>query len=305
MRPRAGGAASAYDRDLPVRPTNMQSLPFIRKIACAAPLARGASSRPRSRRVGRGDRRRRRRAPPPSPIVGADRLAGGPGSDPDGADGEAGGPGEAPAARPDTRRASAAYLCFGFAATKGSAAAGDGSRKRASASAGRRPTPAPGSSPSTRPNEPLTRGAVGAKVRRPSPTSWCSRSSPGRRTRPACAPAITPGACSRATAAAKSADAARSPTRRSRRRRLPAPSRPRRRLHRRQRRTGQPRPTERKVVALTFDDGPSEYTDRYPRRAARKGRPRRPSSRSARRCPAGKRRCGGSSPKATRSATTR
>ena len=64
-------------------------------------------------------------------------------------------------------------------------------------------------------------------------------------------------------------------------------------------------PRDAKVVALTFDDGPSEYTARLPPGAARKGRPRRPSSRSARRCRAAKRRCARSSPKATRSATTR
>ena len=63
-------------------------------------------------------------------------------------------------------------------------------------------------------------------------------------------------------------------------------------------------PRDRHVVALTFDDGPSEYTTASSTCCAKRAC-RRPSSRSARRCRAAKRRCGGSSPKATRSATTR
>jgi peptidoglycan-N-acetylglucosamine deacetylase len=163
--------------------------------------------------------------------------------------------------RPDTRRAGAAYLCFGFAPTgdPGPAGAGDETRvcvggPKAHRRVGIVTVDAAG--------KPLARTALPAKLKRPKPEeldvsivagpsppsglnpghySWQVLASDGCEVRGQCAVAYPPA----------------------------GPSAFRLRPVRAVGCTGgdaelvSAASTERPVVALTFDDGPSEYTDRY------------------------------------------
>lgn len=177
--------------------------------------------------------------------------------------------------RPDTRRASAAYLCFGFAAAGGAASADIGDRGSSDGAAasptgetrlclgGPKAHKRVGLVTVDAAGKPLTRASLPATVKRPRPTELVlsfvagpvhpSGLRPGRyrwrvlaasgacKVRRNCATAYPPGATSpfrlspvRAVgctggAAELVSDAA----------------------------------TTSKVVALTFDDGPSEYTDRF------------------------------------------
>ncbi len=108
-------------------------------------------------------------------------------------------------------------------------------------------------------------------------SSW-SRSSPKP---PASPPAATNGGSCRATAAGCGRRCAQSLPR-PRRRRLPAPPRPRGRLHRRRRRPRHQRPARPQGRRPHLRRRPQRLHRRLPPGAARKGRARRPSSRSAR-----------------------
>ena len=77
------------------------------------------------------------------------------------------------------------------------------------------------------------------------------------------------------------------------------------RLHRRHGRARHQRPARAQGRRPHLRRRPERIHARLPQGPARQARPRAPSSRSARRCRAAKRRCARSSPKATRSATTR
>ncbi len=168
--------------------------------------------------------------------------------------------------RPDTRRASAAYLCFGFATTEGAGASG----------------PAAGAAPETRlclggpkartraglvtvdaAERPLTRGAVRVQVKRPSPEKLVLSVIAG----PTHPTGLRPGHYAwRVLASAGGCEVRRRcavaypPTGAS-----PFRLRPVRAVGC----TGgsaelvSDASTDRKVVALTFDDGPSEYTERF------------------------------------------
>ena len=168
--------------------------------------------------------------------------------------------------RPDTRRASAAYLCFGFAAAKG--ATGKGSPGGATPETrlclgGAKARTRAGLVTVDSAERPLTRGAVRVKVKRPNPDklvlsvvagpthptglrpghlAWRVLASDGGcKVRRRCAVAFPP------TGAA---------TFRLRPVRAVGCTGGNAELV-----TGTT--TDRKVVALTFDDGPSEYTERF------------------------------------------
>lgn len=168
--------------------------------------------------------------------------------------------------RPDTRRASSAYLCFGFATPRGANAsgpAGDPASETRLCLGGPKAKERAGLVTVDAAQRPLARGAIRAKVKRPSPDKIVlsvvagpthpTGLSPGHHTwrvlasgggcevRRRCAVAYPPtGAspfrlrpvravgCTGGNAELVSAAA-----------------------------------TDRKVVALTFDDGPSEYTERF------------------------------------------
>ena len=180
------------------------------------------------------------------------------------------------AASPTSAAPGPRYLCFGFAATARPPAAraaggvavdadqgvGTPRAKRGSASAARRRGAARGSSPSTPPASRWRGARSRARLARPKPTKLVLSIVDGRRTA-GLAPATTAGASSPRAAAARSATNAPRATRRTARGAF------RLRPVRAVGCTGGDADlvtngrTERKVVALTFDDGPSEYTDRY------------------------------------------
>jgi peptidoglycan/xylan/chitin deacetylase (PgdA/CDA1 family) len=169
--------------------------------------------------------------------------------------------------RPDTRRASAAYLCFGFAPQKGAS----GSAARAASAGGETRLCLGGPKAHTRAGlvivdgdeKPLTRASVPAKLRRPKPGKLVLSIVAG----PIHPSGLRPGryrwrvlAASGGCKVRRDCTVAYPPSGASAFRLRPV------------RAVGctggdaelvSEAPTERKVVALTFDDGPSEYTDRY------------------------------------------
>jgi peptidoglycan-N-acetylglucosamine deacetylase len=165
--------------------------------------------------------------------------------------------------RPDTRRASAAYLCFGFAPTKGAGPGSDAAPETRLCLGGPKAHTRAGLVTVDAAERPLTRGTVRVKVKRPSPDklvlsvvagpthptglrpghlAWrVLASNGGCEVRRRCAVAYPPSGGSafrlRAVRAVGctggNAELVSDTT------------------------------TDRKVVALTFDDGPSEYTERF------------------------------------------
>lgn len=162
--------------------------------------------------------------------------------------------------RPDTRRAGTAYLCFGFAPAGASGPAvetrlclgGPKARKRVglvTVDAG---------------GKPVRRTAVAAKVRRPKPTKLVASFVAG----PTHPTGLRPGRYEWAVLAASGG----CKVRRECATQFPAQEGTKAFRLRPVRAVGctggdaelvSAADTERKVVALTFDDGPSEYTDRY------------------------------------------
>jgi peptidoglycan/xylan/chitin deacetylase (PgdA/CDA1 family) len=237
----------------------MQSLPYIRKIACAGTVASILVAALPGGEV--ADAQAAARAPRSPHLVGA--TASQSGQDliltvrtakplslaklqP----------------RPDTRRASAAYLCFAFAATKGSTSTGQASETRLCLGGAKAHTRA-GRVTVDDAERPLTRSAVRAKVKRPSPDKLVLSVVAG----PAHPTDLRPGHYTwRVLASDGGCDVHRRcavaypPTGG-----VPFRLRPVRAVGC----TGGSAElvsgltTERKVVALTFDDGPSEYTERF------------------------------------------
>ena len=301
----------------------MQTLQFIRKIACARSRRRAVTASGRRGHVSLGasaadvaspSGRRRRAAARQRAGAGARahrrrrRLAGGSGPGPDGADGEAAwrwpssSRAPTPAAPPPPTSASASP------------------RRRAPTASGRPMAAAPetrlclgGPKAHTRAGlvtvdaaeRPLTRGAVRVKVKRPS--AGQDRALGRRRADPPDRPAPRPPRLARARERRRLRSPPALRGRLSADRRQPLPLRPvravgctggeRRTGHRRAHRTQGRRPHLRRR--------PERIHRTLPRPCCAKRKSGRPSSRSARRCPAGRRRCAGSSPKATSSATTR
>jgi peptidoglycan/xylan/chitin deacetylase (PgdA/CDA1 family) len=162
--------------------------------------------------------------------------------------------------RPDTRRASAAYLCFGFAPTKGGPA---GAAETRLCLGGPKSHRRAGLVTVDRTGKPLTRAGVAATVRRPRPEELVLSVIAG----PTHPTGLRPGRYAWRVLAASGGCSVR---------RECATTYPpsgtgafRLRPVRAVGCTGgdaelvSAAATERKVVALTFDDGPSEYTDRY------------------------------------------
>ena len=167
--------------------------------------------------------------------------------------------------QPDTRRAGSRYLCLALSRAGGAANGG-------SASAARRRTAGSGWR-LVNGNGQADRAASAVRGDREAAEPAEAGRRPGPRPTPGWRRTATPGGCWRA-AAARCGGAA------------PSPSPPRRSLAFRLRPvravgcTGGSAglvtngPRDRKVVALTFDDGPSEYTPGFLDVLARKGRPR-------------------------------
>jgi peptidoglycan/xylan/chitin deacetylase (PgdA/CDA1 family) len=168
--------------------------------------------------------------------------------------------------RPDTRRASAAYLCFGFAATKGataSASPGDPPSETRLCLGGPKAAERAGLVTVDAAGRPLTRGAVRVKVKRPKPEKIAVAVVAGPTHPTGLVPGRHPwrvlasdGGCEvRRLCAAAYPPTGASPFRLRAVRAVGC--------------TGgnaelvTDEPTDRKVVALTFDDGPSEYTERF------------------------------------------
>lgn len=175
--------------------------------------------------------------------------------------------------RPDTRRASAAYLCFGFAEQTGASAsaAGDGAESAVGPTGGETRLCLGGPKARRRAGlvtvdgsgKPLTRTSVPATLKRPEPTKLVLSIVAG----PAQPSGLRPGryrwhafAASGACEVRHDCTATYPPTGANAFRLRPV------------RAVGctggdaelvSEASTDRKVVALTFDDGPSEYTDRY------------------------------------------
>jgi peptidoglycan/xylan/chitin deacetylase (PgdA/CDA1 family) len=168
--------------------------------------------------------------------------------------------------RPDTRRASAAYLCFGFAATPGATASGpaaDQAPETRLCLGGPKATARAGLVTVDAAERPLSRGAVRVKVKRPKPEKIVLSVVAG----PTHPTGLRPGAHAWRVLASNGGCEVRRrcavaypPTGAS-----PFRLRPVRAVGC----TGgnaelvSDVTTERKVVALTFDDGPSEYTERF------------------------------------------
>jgi hypothetical protein len=165
--------------------------------------------------------------------------------------------------RPDTRRADAAYLCFGFVASGAKASAANGGAETRLCLGGPKAHKRAGLVTVDSAEKPLARASIAATLKRPRPdklvlsivagpthpsglrpghyrwrvlaasggckvrrnctTAWPAGGTSAFRLRPVRAVGCTGGGAELVTAAS----------------------------------------TERKVVALTFDDGPSEYTDRF------------------------------------------
>jgi peptidoglycan-N-acetylglucosamine deacetylase len=168
--------------------------------------------------------------------------------------------------RPDTRRASAAYLCFGFAATKAAAASastGDPPSETRLCLGGPKAAERAGLVTVDAAGRPLTRGAVRVTVKRPKPEKIVVAFVAGPTHPTGLAPGRHPwrvlasdGGCEvRRLCAAAYPPTGASPFRLRAVRAVGC--------------TGgnaelvTDEPTDRKVVALTFDDGPSEYTERF------------------------------------------
>jgi peptidoglycan/xylan/chitin deacetylase (PgdA/CDA1 family) len=160
--------------------------------------------------------------------------------------------------RPDARRAGTAYLCFGFAP-----AAGGGERRLClGGPKGRKRV---GVVSVDADGKPVTRGAVAAKVRRPKPTRLVASIVAG----PTHPSGLRPGRYRWVVLAASGG----CEVRRECTAQFPAEEAGAKAFRLRPVRavgcTGgdaelvSSADTERKVVALTFDDGPSEYTERY------------------------------------------
>jgi peptidoglycan/xylan/chitin deacetylase (PgdA/CDA1 family) len=164
--------------------------------------------------------------------------------------------------RPDTRRASAAYLCFAFAATKGSGGGGPGRETRLCLG-GSKAHKRAGLLTVDAAERPLTRGAVGVKLKRPTPDKLVLSVVAG----PTHPTGLRPGRYAWRVLASAGGCATRRdcavayPTTGA----APFRLRPVRAVGC----TGgdselvTDAATERKVVALTFDDGPSEYTESF------------------------------------------
>jgi peptidoglycan/xylan/chitin deacetylase (PgdA/CDA1 family) len=168
--------------------------------------------------------------------------------------------------RPDTRRASAAYLCFGFAATKGADASGPpdgGTPEMRICLGGPKATERAGLVTVDATERPLSRGAVRVRVKRPQPEKIVLSVVAGpthptglRPGRHAWRVLASDGGCE----VRRRCAVAYPPTGAS-----PFRLRPVRTVGC----TGgsadlvSDAATDRKVVALTFDDGPSEYTERF------------------------------------------
>jgi peptidoglycan/xylan/chitin deacetylase (PgdA/CDA1 family) len=168
--------------------------------------------------------------------------------------------------RPDTRRASAAYLCFGFAATKGITRTGSpvgAAPETRLCLGGPKATGRAGLITVDAAERPLSRGAVRATVKRPSPDKLVLTVVAG----PTHPTGLRPGPLAWRVLASDGGCEVR--------RRCAVAYPPtgvglfRLRPVRTVGCTGgsaelvTDEPTDRKVVALTFDDGPSEYTERF------------------------------------------
>jgi peptidoglycan-N-acetylglucosamine deacetylase len=165
--------------------------------------------------------------------------------------------------RADSRRASARYLCFGFAAQDGASASASGGETRLCLG-GPRAHERLGLLTVDGAGKPLSRAAVAAHVRRAKPTKLVASLLAG----PTHPSGLLPGHYRWQVLAGGGCDVRKHCTAR-----FPAaeagPEAFRLRPVRAVGCTGgdaelvSAADTERKVVALTFDDGPSEYTDRY------------------------------------------
>jgi peptidoglycan-N-acetylglucosamine deacetylase len=241
----------------------MQSLPFIRKIACAGVV--GSILAAAFPGVGVAVAQVTPRTPRSPRIVGATVSQAGQDlvltvrtAKPE--------PLARLQPRPDTRRASAAYLCFGFAATKSATASGppDGAASETRLCLG-------GPKAATRAGfvtvdateRPLTRGAVRVKVNRPTSDKIVLSVVAG----PTYPTGLRPGHHAWRILASDGGCEVR---RRCAVAYPPTGARPfRLRPVRAVGCTGgnaelvSDASTDRKVVALTFDDGPSDYTDRF------------------------------------------
>jgi peptidoglycan/xylan/chitin deacetylase (PgdA/CDA1 family) len=165
--------------------------------------------------------------------------------------------------RPDTRRASAAYLCFAFAATNGATGTDGATSETRLCLGGPKARTRAGLVTVDAAERPLTRGTVRAKVKRPSPDKLVISVVAG----PTHPTGLHPGHYAWHVLASNGGCEVRRhctvdypPTGAS-----PFRLRP---VHavgctggNAELVTGTT--TERKVVALTFDDGPSEYTERF------------------------------------------
>ena len=250
------GAASAYDHSFPVPPRYMPSLRFIRKIACTVVAAAIVALGP---------------VPARAAVPRAPRIL-------DAAVSQAGqdliltvrtARPEALAKlqpRPDTRRASAAYLCFAFAATKGTTGPGpsaDAAPETRLCLGGPKARSRAGVVTVDAAERPLTRGAARVKVKRPSPDKLVLSVVAG----PTHPTGLRPGHLAWRVLASNGGCEVR---RRCAVAYPPTGANPfRLRPVRAVGCTGgnaelvSDTTTDRKVVALTFDDGPSEYTERF------------------------------------------